>query len=411
MCFIAKVGAPLAAALLLAGCATGPTQYETRALDPVQQAVGASKPAALQPLYQDLFEEGRRNEVLNLMEIGAAAFHQGHYDLSKAALDRAIANIESVYADNEAAHRARSLWYEEGEKDFKGEPYERSMVFYYRGLLFLRDGDYGNARASFISGLLQDAFAEEEQNTTDFASLIYLAGWSAKLAGSNTLAEQHFEEYRQFRPDGPVPAADHNTLVIAETGTAPRESVCRAGRPARSGQRRRPACAAGAQVSTGAGEQTLFPIEDVFFQASTRGGRTVDRIIEGKVRFKKNTQATGDVLTAASDNSAVAGLSMAAGGGVAAGFHTITAIGVAAQGLSARSRTQADTRYWQRLPDGLHVTTLRLAPGAGPLEVRFLDATSQPLPGGSETVAVHFDDRGNGLAVASSRPTEEGKPL
>ena len=99
--------------------------------------------------YVEFFTD---TEVLNLMEIGAAAFHQGHYDLSKAALDRAIANIESVYADNEAAHRARSLWYEEGEKDFKGEPYERSMVFYYRGLLFLRDGDYGNARASSSPG-------------------------------------------------------------------------------------------------------------------------------------------------------------------------------------------------------------------------------------------------------------------
>ena len=411
MCFIAKVGAPLAAALLLAGCATGPTQYETRALDPDQQAVVASKPAALQPLYQDLFEEGRRNEVLNLMEIGAAAFHQGHYDLSKAALDRAIANIESVYADNEAAHRARSLWYEEGEKDFKGEPYERSMVFYYRGLLFLRDGDYGNARASFISGLLQDAFAEEEQNTTDFASLIYLAGWSAKLAGSDSLAEQHFEEYRQFRPDGPVPAADHNTLVIAETGTAPRKLADGVGHYELVYRRGKRIRAQGAELMHGGDSVALFPVEDVFFQASTRGGRTVDRIIEGKVQFKKNTQATGDVLTAASGNSAVAGLSMAAGGGLAAGFHTVTAIGVAAQGLSARSRTEADTRYWQRLPDGLHVTTMRLAPGAGPLEVRFLDATSQPLPDGTETVPVHFDDRGNGLAFASSRPTEEGKPL
>ena len=73
--------------------------------------------------------------------------------------------------------------------------------------------------------------------------------------------------------------------------------------------------------------------------------------------------------------------------------------------------SHTSVRQWQRLPDGLHVTTLRLAPGAGPLEVRFLDATSQPLPDGTETVPVHFDDRGNGLAFASSRPTEEGKPL
>ena len=29
----------------------------------------------------------------------------------------------------------------------KGEPYERAMVYYYRGLIFLRNGDYENARA------------------------------------------------------------------------------------------------------------------------------------------------------------------------------------------------------------------------------------------------------------------------
>jgi hypothetical protein len=208
-----------------------------------------------------------------------------------------------------------------------------------------------------------------------------------------------------------VPAADHNTLVIAETGSAPRKLADGVGHYELVYRRGKQIRANGAEIDGGAGPVTLFPVEDVFFQAATRGGRTVDRIIEGKVQFKKNTRATGDVLTAASGNSAVAGLSMAAGGGLAAGFHTVTAIGVAAQGLSARSRTQADTRYWHRLPDGLHVTTLRLAPGAGPLQVRFLDATSQPLPDGTDTVAVHFDDRGNGLAFASSRPTPKGKPL
>ncbi len=110
MCSIAKRGAAaLVAASLLAGCATGPTQYQARTLSTGQQDLVADKPAELQPLYRELFEEGRRNEVLNLMEIGAAAWRTGHYDLARAALDEAILNIESVYADNEAARRARSL--------------------------------------------------------------------------------------------------------------------------------------------------------------------------------------------------------------------------------------------------------------------------------------------------------------
>ena len=410
MCSIAKRGAAaLVAASLLAGCATGPTQYQARTLSTGQQDLVADKPAELQPLYRELFEEGRRNEVLNLMEIGAAAWRTGHYDLARAALDEAILNIESVYADNEAARRARSLWYEEGEKDFKGEPYERAMVFYYRGLLFLRDGDYGNARASFLSGLLQDAFAEEEQHTTDFASLIFLAGWAARLDGNPTLAEQHFQEYRLFRPDGPIPEAGDNLLVVAETGSAPRKLADGVGHYQLVYRRGKYIRAHGARLAEPV-PRDLFPAEDVFFQASTRGGRTVDRIIEGQVRFKKNTQATGDVLTAASQNSAVAGLSAAAGGAVAAGFHTITAIGVAAEGLSARSRTRADTRYWHRLPDGLHLATLRHAPDGGPLHVRFLDEHDQPLAGADVDAAVHFDDRGNGLAFASHRPPED-RPL
>lgn len=403
MSFTVKSIIGLLAAVLLVACATGPKEYAKRELSADQQAVVADKPAALQPLYRKLFEEGRRNEVLNLMEIGAAAFRLGHYDLAEAALERARVDIESVYADNEAARKARSLWYEEGEKDFKGEPYERSMVYFYRGLLFLRDGDYGNARASFMSGLLQDAFAEEEQHVTDFASLIFLAGWAARLDGNEKLAREHFEEYRQFRPDGPVPEKDDNVLVIAETGTSPRkladgvghyELVYRRGKGFREQQ----------AILEGNGlEQKLYPVEDVFFQASTRGGRTVDRIIEGQVKFKKRSESVGSSLTSVSQSSTLAGLAASSGGAVSAGFGAITAIGVAAQGLSARSNTRADTRYWTRLPDTLHVQTLRLESGADPFTVRFADADGTPLPGLTTTAEVHFDNKGNGLAFASAR--------
>lgn len=181
----------------------------------------ASKPAVVQEDFRNLYQEGRRNEVLNLMEIGLKAYRAGHLEEAKNALDRARVSIESIYADDDAARKARSVWYEEAEKDFKGEPYERSMVYLYLGLIFLEEGDYGNARASFIGGLLQDAFAEEEQNSADFAALIYLAGWAAMQMESNKLAEEHFEELKAFRPDAPVPSEEHNALLIVETGNSP----------------------------------------------------------------------------------------------------------------------------------------------------------------------------------------------
>jgi hypothetical protein len=104
------------------------------------------------------------NRVLNQMEIGARAFWRADYATAKPALDDAILRIDSVFSDNANAAKARKLWYDEGSKDFKGEPYERAMVFMYRGLIYLHDADYENARAAFRRGLMQDAFAEEDQN-------------------------------------------------------------------------------------------------------------------------------------------------------------------------------------------------------------------------------------------------------
>lgn len=394
----------LTAIVVLGGCATGPTQYEDRVLTAKQKEVVADKPAALQPLYRDLFQEGRRNEVLNLMEIGAKAFRTGNDRIARTVLDRAITNIESVYADNEAARKARSLWYEEGEKDFKGEPYERSMVYFYRGLLFLKEADYGNARASFISGLLQDAFAEEEQHTADFASLVFLAGWAARLDGKDKLAQDHFAEFRQLRPDAPIPEDDDNVLVVAETGTSPRKLADGVGHYELVYRRGKGFSEQRARIHVDGDPKKLFPVEDVFYQASTRGGRTVDRIIEGHVKFKKSAEKVGSNLTAVSDSNVLAGAAAASGGAVAAGAGLITAIGVASQGISARSKTRADTRYWHRLPDTVHVQTLRLTEDTGGLRVDFLDDNNKVLPGLTERAKVHFDQQGNGLVFASSRP-------
>lgn len=208
----------------ISGCASGPKEYARETLGPQEQAFVESKPVVLQAGFRNLFEEGERNKVLNLMEIGVTAYRAGYHDEAKRALEQARIEIETVYSDTEAARKARSIWYEEAEKDFKGEPYERAMVYFYLGLLYLEEADYGNARASFLSGLLQDAFAEEKQNSSDFAVFLYLAGWSALQMGSDELARQHFEELKLYRPDVPLPDGGANTLLIAETGLVTKEA-------------------------------------------------------------------------------------------------------------------------------------------------------------------------------------------
>ncbi|MDB5452966.1 MAG: hypothetical protein JWO33_1544 [Caulobacteraceae bacterium] len=88
-----------------------------------------------------LAADGERNRVLNQMEIGARAFWRADYTTAKPALDDAIVHIGAVFDSNPNAANARKLWYDEGSKDFKGEPYERAMVFFYRGLIYLHDAD------------------------------------------------------------------------------------------------------------------------------------------------------------------------------------------------------------------------------------------------------------------------------
>jgi len=378
----------------MSACASGPTQYKAHELSQEQKKDVESTSESLHEHKEKLYSEGRRNQVLNNMEFGLAAFRIGDYTAAKNAFDSAILDVSATYADNEAARKARSLWYEEGQKEFKGEPYERSMLFYYRGLLYLKDADYENARASFENAIMQDAFAEEDQNRSDFALMLYLAGWSAQKMGWNDRANQLYHELKNLRPDSPIPDPEHNVLVISESGFSPRKLADGVGHYQlvyRKGKNF-------SEVASKIDEKTLYPVSDIYWQASSRGGRAVDRIIEGKAKFKKGAESFGSGLTSVTDNNVVAGL---AGG--TAGYAAIAGIGVAAMAISANSKPRADTRYWKGLPDKVHVTTMKLPNKEKSFQVTYLDSQGEVISGISRNVEVKFDRKGQGLLYASSR--------
>ena len=229
----------------------------------------------LQPVVQQLLQEGNRNFVLNHLRLGVQAMEIGQPEVAARSFDEALGIITSIYAGSESAARARSLWIEEGQKDFRGEPYERAMAFYYRGILDLMNGEYDTARSAFRAGLLQDAFAEEEQHRADFAMLLYLDGWSSFLLGDESMAAESFAEARILRPDLPLPAAGDNVLVIAESGPSPRKLADGVGHSKLVYRRGKRFTEQRAALVTADGPQGLYPLEDIFWQASTRGGRAV----------------------------------------------------------------------------------------------------------------------------------------
>lgn len=399
----------LLGAVASAGCAT--ISAREREIDVPPATLNgflAGKPAPLHDLYTVLLRQGPRNEVLNRMRIGLAATELGATEAATEAFDQALAGIETVYAQSETAAKARQLWYRESYKDFKGEPYERAMAYYYRGLLYLREGDYENARASFKGGMLQDAFAEEAQNRADFALLAFLEGWASHCLGDQALARQSFDEARTLKPGLALPAADHNVLLLAETGTAP---VKRGDGPRHSLLRYRRGYAfseLGARFRVGDEVRPAFPVEDIYWQASTRGGRPVDYILEGKVSFKDNLSTAGNVMTTVGLATVVAGASNRSSEATIAGAG-LAIIGIIAQGVSSAVKPEADVRYWETLPDGVHMLTVALPAGPQRVEALFVDAAGAPIRGVTRPVQVQFAKQ-CGIGWVRSRSAVPGNP-
>ena len=363
------------------GCATSDTYRDVRVPAATMQAYLRDKPAALRPAYRRILREGERNLVLNHLRAGLDAMLLEEWGTAERSLDEALLHIEGIYANNEKAAKARSLWYEEGSKDFRGEPYERAMAFFYRGLLYLRSGDFENARASFKSGALQDAFAEEDQHRCDFALLIFLEGWASQLAGDASLADEAYNEVKRLRPDLKRPAQADNVLVLVETGTSPRKVADGIGHSELKYRRGRHFTDKRARLTLGGVVHDLYPIEDVAWQAMTRGGRVVDRIVKGKAVFRRQQEQAATTLTDISSTAMIA----------APLFHNATSeiqgvsaalglVGVAQYAVAMRARPRADTRYWNNLPDSVHVVTLKLAPGRHSLDVHFLDDAGRRVP-------------------------------
>lgn len=357
-------------------------------------------------LQQRLAKEGPRNAVLNQMELGARAFEGGQYPEARSQLDQALAQIESFYSQEEGARQARSLWYEEGRKDFKGEPYERVMAYYYRGLLYLMEQDWGNARASFEAGMLQDAFAEEEQNQFDFALVSYLSAWASQREGNTLLRDKSLAELNTLRPGFAGLEPGHDTLVIVETGTSPRKLGDGVGHYELVYRRGKGFSEERATLTLDGTPLALYPVEDIFWQASSRGGRAVDRIVQGKASFKATNAGAGGVLADTASTLQVLQPLTGSSGGLGAVTGALGAIGSIQMLVASKVNAKADVRYWSSLPDAVHVLSLKSG-GARQAQLHFTDRHGQPVAGLDRTLDLPAN---GGLVWVRARPSSALPP-
>ncbi len=373
------------------------------------------KPVFLQPFYRSLFLEGERNATLNFNRLGLAAMEVGFYDHAEWAFDRSLDRIEGIYINDVAAQNAKSKFKAEDVKEYKGEPYERAMAYYYRGLLFMRAGDFENARAVFRAGEYQDTFSDTEEFQSDFAALNYLIGWSMQCQGRSDL--DAYRRAQNVRGDLVRPRQSHNTLFIAEIGTGPLKHGS-----GEYGERLmfRPGGRYGNPFGAFQFEEQDGVLKEVStvnatrltWQAKTRGARAVDDILLQKAEFKKTTDTIGEIVSMAGAVTAIAGLysddteTTLVGAGVAL-------VGGIFDGVSLSAKPAADLRTWENLPEGINLGTenVRFQPDlqisavfSGEEGIDVAEASSTVMYGGTEKCAIVWSRSRSALDVAESSP-------
>ncbi|MEQ2009248.1 MAG: hypothetical protein ABMA26_20900 [Limisphaerales bacterium] len=316
----------------------------------------------------------RRDQVLWSYRNAALAMRAGRFDQAKTELDDAIARLGGILGPNKDAASARRLFNEEAKKMFIGEPYERVMAYFYRGILYWMDGEPDNARACFRTGQLLDSDAENKAYAGDWALLDYLDGLaSVKLAADGSDAFARAQSHTRSTPLPPY-APRANVLFFVEFGNGPLKYAT--GQFREQLRFREGNSSVKSAAIKVAGQALPAPAyDDLYFQATTRGGRVMDHILAGKAQFKAGSDAVGDVAIISGAVLASHQKQRSNADEIGAG---LLLFGLASKLISGATNPTADTRCWENLPGHLSFAATELPPGQHTATVEFLNAAGTP---------------------------------
>jgi hypothetical protein len=362
---------------LLSGCASAPKSQVTLTGDILVD--GPNMMASGPP----------RDKVLWQYRTAAAAMRQGKFDVAKPLLDDALLTVGGVLGKDKEARRSRSYFSKEARKTFIGEPYERSMAYFYRGVIYWRDGEIDNARACFRSAEFEDSDAEKKEYAGDWVLSDYLDGFaSAKLGrdGSDAFKRATNNSRNINLPEYNTKA---NALFIIEFGPGPEKYA--------TGQyaeqlhiRQRKSSIVAARIKVGSLSLSVAPCDDVNYQASTRGGRVMDHVLANKAVFKSATSVAGDAAI-------ISGAILAGSGSGAKNASDEVGLGLLLAGLatkivSASTTPEADVRTWDNLPQFITFASLTLPAGEQTASVEFLEAGDRVVSNLTKQITVNISN-------------------
>jgi hypothetical protein len=369
--------------IIFAGCAT--TTTETKVVLSGNMMVDGPEAIAHGPA---------RDRVLWQYRTAAAAMRQGKFDIAKQNLDDALTTLQGIYGPDSEARKSRGYFHAEAKKTFIGEPYERSMAYIYRGILYWMDGEPDNARACFRSAEYEDSDTADRAYAGDWVLPDYLDGLATtKLGGDGS------DAFKRAQADAkgvnlPPYNPKANVLLFFEFGPGPTKYA--------TGQYKEelrfyvPASPVrSAEFKVENQTYPVAPTDDVWFQANTRGGRVMDHILANKAVFKSATDTAGNVaLMGGLATAAFSHNSTAQGVGLG-----IAAAGIISKIVSASTTPEADIRAWNNLPRYLSFACLPLPPGQHNITVEFRDTGGQVVPVMTKTLTVQVPADGKDKVI------------
>jgi hypothetical protein len=371
--------------VLLTGCATTKSPRLTFTGDPLLDGQNA------------IAQGPEKDRVLWQYRTGLTAMRRGDFAEAERQFDDALLRVDGILEADKSAKKSRGYFSEEAKKTFLGEPYERVMAYFYRGILYWINGEPDNARACFRNAQFQDSDSENREYANDWVLMDYLDGFAtAKLSGDGVDAYKRAQS--SFKP-GKLPEYSKaaNTLVFLEFGQGPTKY---AGGEYDEQLRFRPGMSAvhGAWVKVANKAIRIAPYDDVTFQATTRGGRVMDHILANKAVFKSATDSFG---TAAIVGGAVVGSQR---GSQEIGLGLIAA-GVLSKVIASATTPAADTRSWDNLPQYVSFVALELPAGPQTATIEFTDAAGNVMPSLTKTIAFNVSTGNDAVLFASDRKT------
>lgn len=269
-------------------------------------------------------------------------------------------DVELLFDPN-AERKAVSLWHGESAKVFKGDGWERATLYALLGLSFLERGDWEKAMKCAKNGLLSDSDSQKGSSNADYALLPYLGYVAARRSGTENDAREFAVQYRNiFGREIPAAAREPDSLLVLWVGEGVTYRV-----DGEYSQRRK--VVEGAiegrldAVSVAASDgQTWFSLPsglaDLNAQATGRGPRQMDRILQDKVTSKKTLANVGGGLLAASTAMMVTGTADFRLAIVLYPTAAATALLAGGALIGAEAiETTADARIWSCLPGRLLV--------------------------------------------------------